>query len=114
MKPLAWFLSLNTPCKNVTLKLDVIWWNFSGVLNILIHCAGIPISNLVSKSSRHNNFFMVFLSTLEQMLGQCFEICQLLIDLFKFTIPSRSIALKKLNKIHETLFRVLLEPMHTP
>jgi len=28
------------------------------------------------------------------MLGPCFELCQFVIDLFKFTIPNRSTALK--------------------
>jgi len=75
---------------------------------------GIPISNLVSKSSTHNYFCKVFLSTWDQMLGQCFEICQFLLDLFKFTIPNSSVALKELNKTNKTLFRVLLETMHKP
>jgi len=46
--------------------------------------------------------------------GQCFEICQFLTELFEFTIPNRSTALKTLNKTQKSLFRVLLEPMHKP
>jgi hypothetical protein len=48
------------------------------------------MSNLVLKISGHNYSYMVFLSALEQMLEQYFNmrICHFLMDHLMFTIPN--------------------------
>jgi hypothetical protein len=88
--------------------LGVIWWYFSGVPNILIQCAGIPFSSLIRKSSRHNYFCMVFLCTLDQMLGHCFEICQFLLDLFKINYSEQLYCIKKVKQNTQNPFQSLV------